>query len=449
MPAPPMTIRDELAKLVRLAWPITLAQLGLVAMGLVDTAILGRVSVDHLAGASMGRSIVFALNSLGIGIAAAVEPLASQALGAGEREGAWAALRTTLRACLMLWAPLAMVGLGATFLLGPLGVEPRVEALARSYWLGNVPGLFAFFAFLVGRNFLQAHGTTRPIVIAVVVANLVNLVVSVLLVGGDEFLVRVGLPAVGFRGLGAFGAGLGTSIASFVLAGIALAAARAQRPSRPVEPVAMKRVLGLGLPVGFQILAESGVFTLVALLSGALGSRIASAHQIAIGLASFTFMGALGVASATSVRVGHSVGAGRSPRLPGMLGMCVGGGVMALGGLAFGLFPRQLASLFTDDPEVIARGAELLRIAAVFQLADGVQTVGAGALRGAGDVRFSFAANVGAYWLVGLPLALFLGFGLDLGAKGLWWGLTAGVMTIALLLPSRFALIVRRGVARV
>src|SRR5690606_34410666 len=154
-----------------------------------------------------------------------------------------------------------------------------------------------------------------------------------------------------------------------------------------------------------------------------LGSRIASAHQIAIGLASFTFMGALGVASATSVRVGHSVGAGRSPRLPGMLGMCVGGGVMALGGLAFGLFPRQLASLFTDDPEVIARGAELLRIAAVFQLADGVQTVGAGALRGAGDVRFSFAANVGAYWLVGLPLALFLGFGLDLGAKGLWWGL--------------------------
>lgn len=445
------TARDELGSLLRLALPITIAQLGLVSMGLVDTAILGRVSVDHLAGASMGRAIVFALNSVGIGIAAAVEPLASQALGAGERGRAWSAKRTTLRACALLWLPTALVAVALTYLLGPLGVEPKLSSLAREYVYGNIPGLFAFHAFLAGRNFLQAHGRTRPFLIAAVVANIVNAIVSVVLVGGDAFLAQIGLPAMGLPSLGAFGAGLGTSIASFVLAGIVLFAARKERPSERElgEPVEMRRVLGLGLPVGLQIMAESGVFTLVALIAGALGPRTASAHQIAIGLASFTFMAALGVSSATSVRVGRAIGAGESPRIPGLLGMGLGGAVMMVGALAFALFPHWLAGLFTDDPEVIATGATLLRIASIFQLADGVQTVGAGALRGAGDVRFSFLANVAAYWLVALPLALLLGFGFDLGAEGFWWGLTAGVLTIAFLLPSRFLRIAKTRIARV
>lgn len=442
-------VRDELGKLVRLAVPITIAQLGMVSMGLVDTAILGRVSVDHLAGASMGRAIVFALNSVGIGIAAAVEPLASQALGAGERGRAYSAMRTTMRACALLFLPTALVAIVATYMLGLLGVEPHLSALAREYVFGNIPGLFAFHAFLAGRNFLQSHGRTRPFLIAAIVANIVNAIVSVVLVGGDAFLGQVGLPTIGLPSLGALGAGLGTSIASFVLAGIVLFAARKERPKELGEPVELRRVLDLGLPVGFQIFAESGVFTLVALISGTFGARIASAHQIAIGLASFTFMGALGVSSATSVRVGRAIGAGRSPRIPGLLGMGLGGGVMMAGALAFAMAPHWLASLFTDDPEVIAIGADLLRIAAIFQLADGVQTVGAGALRGAGDVRFSFAANVAAYWLVALPVALLLGFGLDHGAHGLWWGLTVGVLALAWLLPSRFMRIARRGMARI
>lgn len=445
----PLLIQNELRALARLAFPITIAQLGLVSMGLVDTAILGRVSVDHLAGASMGRAIVFALNALGIGIAAAVEPLASQAIGAGERGAAWGALRTSLRAAAFIFLPTALLGFLATHALALLGVEPTLEALAREYFWGNLPGIFAFFAFLVGRNFLQAHGKTRPFLIAVILANVINAIISVLLVGGDAFLTEVGLPAMGLPSLGALGAGIGTSVASCVLAALVLIPAYAERPKEPVPPIAMRRVLNLGMPVGLQIFAESGVFTLVALISGSFGARVASAHQIAIGLASFTFMGALGVSSATSVRVGHAVGAGHSPRIPGLLGMSFGGGIMLIGSLAFGIFPHTLAGFFTEDPEVIAIAVDLLRIAAIFQLADGIQAVGAGALRGAGDVRFSFAANVAAYWLVGLPLALLLGFRLDLGPAGLWWGLTAGVLTIALLLPSRFVRIARGRIVRV
>lgn len=441
--------RDELRSLLRLAFPIVIAQLGMVSMGLVDTAILGRVSVDHLAGAAMGRAIVFAFNSVGIGVAAAVEPLASQALGAGERGRAWSAMQTTLRAVGLLWLPTAFAALFVTYLLAPFGVDPKLASLAREFVLGNLPGIVAFHAFLVGRNFLQAHGKTRPFLIAAIVANIVNAALSVVLVGGDVFLGEVGIGPIGLPSLGALGAGIGTSVASFLMAGIVLFAARAEKPRHPGEPIEMKRVFGLGVPVGLQVLAETSVFTLVALIAGALGSRVASAHQIAIGMASFTFMGALGVSSATSVRVGRAIGAGQSPRIPGLIGMCLGAAVMLLGALGFGFAPRFLAGLFTDDPEVIAIGVDLLRIAAIFQLADGVQTVGAGALRGAGDVRFSFAANVAAYWVVGLPLALLLGFGLELGAPGMWWGLTAGVIVIALLLPSRFVRIAQRSIARV
>src|SRR5580693_6864846 len=175
-----------------------------------------------------------------------------------------------------------------------------------------------------------------------------------------------------------------------------------------------------------------GIFSLVALLAGTLGAEVASAHQVAIGMAAFTFMGALGVSGATAVRVGHAVGAGRSARAAGFLGIALGAGVMMVGVVAFLAVPRLLVSAFTNDARVIAIGVDLVRIAALFQLFDGVQAVAAGALRGAGDVRFPFVANVVAHWLVGFPIALVLGFALHGGAQGLWWGLTAGLVAISI-----------------
>src|SRR5262249_12638339 len=163
-----------------------------------------------------------------------------------------------------------------------------------------------------------------------------------------------------------------------------------------------------GMPVGLQLLAEIGVFSLVAVLAGRLGRVAVSGHQIAIGLASFTFMGALGISGATAVRVGHAVGEGRVARRPGLVGFALGGVFMSASALLFLAFRRPLVMVFTDDASVIELGASLLVVAAAFQLFDGVQAVAAGALRGAADVRFSFIANVGAHWLIGLPCALLL-----------------------------------------
>ncbi|XXX78656.1 MATE family efflux transporter [Sorangium sp. So ce134] len=444
--------RSELRALARLALPIAVAQAGLVAMALVDVAIVGRVSVDELASCAMGRTIVHTSNALGIGVSAAVDPLASQAIGAGRPGQAWAALRATLRASLLVSAVALGAALAATFALAPMGVDAALVPGVRRYILGHALWIFLWPVFLAGKSFLQAHGATRPALVAVIAANLVNVAACNLMVRGDEALRWVGLPPLGLPQLGALGAGLAASLASAVLSSIVLFSARRRRAAPRGEegegavPVAV--VYRLGVPIGLQLLAEVGVFGMTALLAGRLGATVVSAHQIAIGLASFAFMGAIGVGGATAVRVGHAVGAGRSPLRPGMLGLLLGAGIMCVSASTYALFPRTLIGAFTPDADVLAIGVPLLRIAALFQLFDGVQAVAAGALRGAGDVRFPFWANLGAHWAFGLPLSIGLAFGLDLGVRGLWFGLTAGLIAVAGVLSARFVRLARAPVAR-
>lgn len=444
-----VSFSGELRGVAKLAFPIALAHLGMVSMGLVDVAIVGRTTVNDLAAVSMGRSIVFAASAVAMGVSSAVEPLSAQALGAGEKDRAWAALVATVRACALVSAPILVAIFGVTLLLGPLGIGADVVERVRLFALGNVPGVFAFVVFLAGKSFLQTHGSTWPALLAVVVANVVNAVACSLLVRGDAALASLGLPAIGFEGWGAFGAGLATSIGSTVLAAIVFGSVRKYRPPTATEQLPVRTVLKLGLPIGLQILAEIGVFSMVALLAGRLGPDVVSAHQVALGLASLTFMGALGVSGAAATRVGHAIGAGRSPRRAGLVSFGMGAFVALLGATAFTLFPHFLVSLFTDDASVLRIGVSLLGVAALFQLFDCLQAVGAGALRGAGDVRFPFVANVVAHWALGFPVALLLGFVAGWGARGLWWGLTLGLVSIALLLTWRFASLTRSVVARI
>ncbi|WP_437486800.1 MATE family efflux transporter [Sorangium sp. So ce1014] len=441
--------RAELRTLARLALPLTLAQLGLVSMGLVDTAIIGRASVQDLAAIGIARSIMFAVTAFGMGFAFALEPLASQAIGAGQPAQAWAALLSTMRACALLSLPSIALAFAATLLLEPLGVEAALIPGVRAYLLGHAPGFLPFLAHLAYRTFLQAHGETRPALVASLAANIVNAALCGLLVRGDEMLAWLHLPQLGLPRLGALGAGLATSAGSFVLAAVVLSAARKRRPAQARERVAIGAVFRLGLPIGLHLLVAGGAFALLGMIVGRLGAHTVSAHQIALGLTSFTFMGALGVAGATSVRVGHAIGAGAPPRRSALLGLALGASVMTCGALLFALAPRWLVGLFTSDAEVLHIGVQLLSVAALFQLFDGVQVVTAGALRGAGDVRFPFLANIASHWLVGFPLTLLFGFTLGLGAKGLWWGLTAGLVTNSVLLVVRLLRLTRGNILRV
>ncbi len=451
---PPESLARELRELVVLAWPIAVAQLGLIAMGLVDTAILGRVSATELAGAAIGRSLGFGAITLAMGVATGLEPLAAQAVGAGEPERAWEGLRTTVKAVVLLSGPLLAAAYALTYTLAPLGTDPAIIARAREYLLGQAPGLALAVVFLAGKTFLQAHGITRPALVASVVANVTNFFVCNLLVRGDDALAAVGLAPRGLPRLGSLGAGIAFSLADCVLAAVVLPAVWRCRPREAAaggarRGVPFATVFRLGLPVGLQMLAEYGVFSFATVLVGRFGGAAVSAHQIALGLSSFTYMGALGIGGATAVRVGHAVGAGVSVRRRGFVGISVGAAFMLVGAAAFALAPFVLVRLFTTQGDVVTLGAELLAIAALFQLFDGVQTVAGGALRGAGDVRFTFVANLLAHWGLGLPLALTLGFALGRGVTGIWWGLTAGLVVVACTLATRFAWMSRRIVARV
>ena len=418
-------------------------------MSLVDTAVIGRVSVDDLAGAGMGRSIGFAAMIVAIGVATGLEPIAAQALGAGEPGRAWRGYVTSLRATLLLWAPLMGAAFAVTLVLAPMGVSAAVVSRVRMYLLGQAPGFALTLAFLSTKTFLQAHRRTAPALVGSLVANVVNFFVCNALVRGDEALVALGMRPRGLPALGALGGGLAFSVASVVLLGFVAVPALRYRIKNAGPPVPMATAYRVGVPIGLQLLAEMGIFSLVALLSGVLGPEVASAHQVAIALASFTFMGALGVSGATAVCVGHAVGAGTSPRRAGMMGIGLGMCVMIVGAVVFAAAPRLLVSAFTTDARVIAIGTDLVRIAALFQLFDGVQVVAAGALRGAGDVRFPFVANVIAHWFVGFPVALVLGFALHGGAPGLWWGLTSGLVVVSIALAVRFHFVSGRTIVRI
>jgi MATE family multidrug resistance protein len=443
--------RSELDTIARLAFPIALAQFGITLLGLIDVAVLGHVSAADLGGASIGRSIGFAGLALGMGAAAALEPLAAQAIGAGEPDVAWRAFVSTTLACVLLWVPCSVLTIGATWLLVPLGIDAELVGPCRSFLIAQTPGLLFFPVFLAAKTFLQAHKRTWPALASAILANVVNIVVCNALVRGELPLGRFGRITFGIRPMGAFGAGLASTVATFVLAVAVLVMMLPMRPRAMTASsrVSVAKVLRLGTPIGLQLLAEIGVFSLVAVMAGRLGKVPVSAHHIAVGLASFTFMGVLGISGATSVRCGHAIGEGRSPRRAGLIGIALGAAFMACTSSVFLLAPRSLIELFTDDPAITELGIRLLGIAAAFQLFDGVQGVAAGALRGSGDVRFPFAANVGAHWLVGFPLALLFGFRLGYGAPGLWWGLLAGLALVAALLLGRFLVISKRSVERV
>jgi len=407
--------------------------------------VLGRVSKIDLAAVALGRNIGFAAQTLSMGLAMALEPLASQAVGAGDGKRAWRAYTATLETITVAWIPTMIFALACTFALAPLGVDAIVVARVRQFLVAWAPGLYAFPCFIAGKTLLQAHQKTRPALVAAIVANVVNLVVCNLLVRGDDALAAIGLPRIGLPRLGALGSGIALTVAGVLLASMVSRAAFDMRPREHESSprIARTEIVRVGMPVGLQMLAEVGVFALVSVLTGHFGAVAVSANQIALGLASFTFMGALGVSGATAVRVGHAIGAhdASSARRAGLVGIAMGALGMSVGGIVFALAPHVLVRLFTHDPEIVSLGVAFVRIAALFQLFDGMQAVGAGALRGAGDVRVAFAAGAVSYWGVGLPLALFLGFVEGHGALGMWWGLSASLVTAAMIFLVRFVVL--------
>lgn len=423
-------------------------QVGLMFMGVVDTLIIGHFSAQGLAAVAIGNLYFFVVAVLGQGILMALDPIVAQAVGAGDEPAIRRAVQRGVVLAVGLAVPMSLLLLPAEslFSLARQPVEVIPFAVRYVHWM--IPGTIPFFLFVVLRQSLQAMHCTRAIVWSIVVANLVNAGLNWVLIFG-----HLGAPS-----LGVVGSAWATTISRWLMVGIlgALAWHPLHEYLRPFRREAFAagplfRMLTIGTPIGMQALLEFGAFAAIALLMGRLGTTQVAGHQVAINLASLTFMVPLGVSAAAAVLVGNAVGRGDAfaARRSARTALICGAGFMSGTAVIFLLLPRFLATMYTNDRAVVAVAAGLIPIAGVFQVFDGLQAVGAGILRGLGDTRAPMLINVLGFWLFGMPVSIYLGFEAGLGPRGLWWGFVAGLGAVAILLLFRVRARMRRDLRRV
>jgi MATE family multidrug resistance protein len=354
--------RHELRRLIRLATPLAAAQAGTNLMGLVDVAVLGRLGARELAGSGLANAIFFAFSIFGMGMVMGVDPLISQAIGAGDRARARHVLWQGIWLALVVAGVLTLVMLASASLLPYIGATPELVAPARTFLLVRTLSLIPFLAFFAMRSYLQSQGTTRPLLISMVIANIANFLLDLLFVFGAG-----PIPAMGVAGA-AMATVLCTILQMVIVARAAFGITIPERVDHRWDQQQIARAVRVGLPLGMQMGAEVGIFALVGVLASRLGTLQLAAHQLVIGVASFTFTIALGIAAAGSVRVGHAIGARdtAATRLAGHVTFFAGALVMGLSGLMFAMFPRAIARLVTNHENVIAASLPLMLVAAVY-----------------------------------------------------------------------------------
>lgn len=422
-------IRSELRPMLALATPVVMAELGWVTMGIVDTIMVGGLGAGAIGAVGLASMLFFAVAVFAMGLLLGLDPLVAQAFGARRLDECHRWLVDGLWLGVLITLPMVAIVFGMNTSLGGWGLPQGVLLLTRPYlailtW--SLPPLLFYVAF---RRYLQAMSVVRPIMFALVSANLVNAIANWTLIYG-----HFGAPAMGVRG-----SAYATLAARIFMAGsLLIVIIRHEAHVTPrlrdtpfgLDLLRVRRLFVLGFPAAGQSVLEVGVFAAATALAGRVSVNALAAHQIALNLAAFTFMVPLGVASAAAVRVGQAVGR-RDPRgaaSAGWTAIAIGVGFMSTAALVFLLMPRALIHAFTRDRAVLEIGVSLLFVAAVFQLFDGLQGVTTGALRGLGDTRTAMLWNLTGHWLVGLPLGYLLCFRWGLGVVGLWWGLSVGLM---------------------
>ncbi len=428
--------RADFAALLRLAGPLVLIQVGTMLMGVIDTMMVGRVSPAALASVALGNMYFFAISIFGMGVLFALDPIVAQALGAGDELAVRRGLQRGLVLSLVLTLPITLVLLTVEPVLVLVGQPVEVIPDAAGYVHRNALSVWPFYVFVALRQTLQAHHRIWPIGMTILIANVVNAGLNYIWIFGH----------LGFDAMGVIGSAWATTVSRWLMAVLLLALGwRTLRPylreraPNLLDAKPLGRMLALGFPIGAQMMLEGGAFNIVALLMGWLGVVQVAAHQIALNFASLTFMVPLGVSAAAAVIVGHAVGRGdpEGVRRSTLASLAVGAGFMLCTAVLLVSAPHFLAGLYTPDAVVLALAAVLLPIAGVFQVFDGLQVVAIGLLRGLGDTRMPMIVNVIGFWCIGIPVSLWLGFGLDYGAVGLWWGLVVGLGVVAVFLIVR------------
>jgi MATE family multidrug resistance protein len=444
MPAERGVWRAELAQMIRLALPMALTQLGQIVMMTTDLVLIGRLGDEALAAAALAHTVLFAAFTLGLGLMAAVAPLAAQGFGARRPRLVRRALRVGLWAAVLLGVPTTLVQFRGEDVLVALGQQPHAAALAGRYLAGMAWAIVPAWLFIACRNFMGAVNRPEPALLITLAAIPANAALAYVCIYGGFGMPRLEL----------FGAGLATALIDAGMCAAAMAIACTRPPFRKYRVLGglwrpdwrlLAKLAAVGLPISGALLLEYGLFAAAALLMGRISTSAIAAHQIALQVAALLYMVPFGIALAATVRVGQAAGR-RDPiaaRRAGLVAIGVAAAFMAAMTLLITASRHAIPQMFLGaerphSAETIELAASLLVLGASFFIPDGVQAATGGALRGLNDTRMPLLIAALSYWIIGFLGCVWLGFTLGLGAIGVWIGLSLGTAIYAVLLVWRF-----------
>lgn len=422
-----------------LSLPMIVGQIGQLAMSVADNVMVGRVGADSLAAAAIGNGLFTIIMVTGIGISMAITPLTAMAMGAGRDRDCGVILRQGLILNMVTGIILCLTTFFAARAIRILNQPAAIVEPAVIYMEVLGLSMLPLMLFQSFRQFAEGISFLKPAMIITLAANLVNIAVNWVFIFGN-----LGAPALGLTG-----AGIAT-FSSRIFMALCLMAVVMTAPSlkrfdpslkyKKIDIPLMKRLLGIGIPGAFQYFFEVSAFAASSVIVGWMGVKELAAHQIALNLASISFMGAMGISAAGTIRVSHALGRNDGPqvRAAGFSAVLLCTGFMALAGLIFVWFRQTLPGFYVSDPEVIEITGVLLIIVAFFQISDGTQAVGIGILRGITDMKVPTLLTLAAYWIIGLPSGYALAFWGNLGIYGIWVGLLISLSASALLMMLRF-----------
>ncbi len=422
--------------------------LGHQVVALVDNIMVGQLGSAELAAVSLGNSFMFVAMSVGIGFSTAITPLVAEAEGEGNREKGKASFKHGLFLCIVLGIALFALVMFSKPLMHMMSQPQEVVDLALPYLTLVAASLVPMIIFQAFKQFSDGLSMTRFPMYATILANLVNVLLNYMFIFG-----KFGAPE-----LGVVGAAIGTLVSRVVMVFYLWYLLSRNEKSRfyvtgikifTLSKVMMKKLLNLGTPSALQMLFEVGIFTSAVWLSGILGKNPQAANQIALNLASMTFMVAMGFSVTAMIRVGNQKGLKNFVELrrvaisifllTSILSLVFAAGFILFSGDLPKIFlDYDNLAQFADNHEVVTLAAQLLIIAAIFQFADGLQVVALGALRGMQDVKIPMFLTLIAYWVIGFPISYYLSMHTSLESMGIWIGLLAGLTASGIMLFIRF-----------
>lgn len=442
-------IKNEIKKTVLLALPIVVGQLGQMLMSVVDNIMVGKVGAAALAAASIANAMFTLVMVVGFGLTMAVTPLTAMAFGAGRDKECGVVLRQGIIVNLFSGILLCCITLLFSECIQFMNQPDEIVGPASIYMKVLGFSMLPLMLFQSYRQFAEGVSYLKPAMIIMVLANVVNIFANWIFIYGN----------LGVAPLGLTGAGIATFSSRTFMAVTLMVVITSSTKMKRFDPTLkyrkidfpmMKRLLAIGIPAGFQYFFEVSAFAASSIMVGWMGTVPLAAHQIALNLASVSFMVAMGISSAATIRVSNAVGQKdvHGTRTAGFSAALLCAGFMASAGLVFILFRSFLPTLYISDKDVINISAALLVIVAFFQISDGTQAVGLGILRGMTDMKIPTLITLAAYWLMGLPSGYFLAFKLNMGIYGIWYGLLISLTASGVLMMIRFNTKTRKKISR-